>query len=71
MNKLSLIKPFIKTDVFDQCTITSITDDSRDVQINSLFVARQGAGMHGKEFVKDAVKKGAFVSLAIKLFIMK
>ena len=59
MNKLSLIKPFIKTDVFDQCTITSITDDSRDVQINSLFVARQGAGMHGKEFVKDAVKKGA------------
>jgi UDP-N-acetylmuramoyl-L-alanyl-D-glutamate--2,6-diaminopimelate ligase len=59
MNKLLLIKPFIETKVFDECFITSITDDSRDVHINSLFVARQGEGSHGKEFVKEAVKKGA------------
>ena len=45
--------------MFDECFITSITDDSRDVHINSLFVARQGEGSHGKEFVKEAVKKGA------------
>jgi UDP-N-acetylmuramoyl-L-alanyl-D-glutamate--2,6-diaminopimelate ligase len=59
MNKLLLIKPFIETKVFDECFITSITDDSRDVHKNSLFVARQGEGSHGKEFVKEAVKKGA------------
>ena len=54
MNKLSLIKPFIKTNVFDKCFISSITDDSRDVQKNSLFVARQGVASHGKEFVKES-----------------
>ena len=59
MNKLLLIKPFIETKVFDECFITSITDDSRDVHKNSLFVARQGERSHGKEFVKEAVKKGA------------
>ena len=59
MNKLPLIKPLIKTNVFDECFIASITDNSKDVQKNSLFVARQGAGSHGKEFIKDAVKKGA------------
>ena len=59
MNKLPLIKPLIKTNVFDQCFIASITDNSRDVHKNSLFVARQGAESHGKEFIKDAVKKGA------------
>ncbi|MDC0061947.1 UDP-N-acetylmuramyl-tripeptide synthetase [Pseudomonadota bacterium] len=59
MNKLSLIKPFIKTNVFDKCVISSITDDSRDVQKNSLFVARQGIASHGKDFVKDAVRRGA------------
>jgi len=59
MNKLSLIKPFIKTNVFDKCVISSITDDSRDVQKNSLFVARQGIASHGKDFVKDAIRRGA------------
>ena len=59
MNKLPLIKPLIKTNVFDECFISSITDNSKDVQKNSLFVARQGAGSHGKEFIKEAVKKGA------------
>ena len=59
MNKLPFIKPLIKTNVFDECFISSITDNSKDVQKNSLFVARQGAGSHGKEFIKEAVKKGA------------
>jgi len=59
MNKLSLIKPFIKTNVFDQCVISSITDDSRDVQKNSLFVARQGIASHGKDFVKEVISRGA------------
>ena len=59
MNKLSFIKPFIDTNVFDGCVISSITDDSRDVQENSLFVARQGVGSHGKEYIKDAIQKGA------------
>ena len=42
MNKLPLIKPFINTNTFDDLFISSITDDSRDVKENSLFIARQG-----------------------------
>ena len=59
MNKLSLIKPFIKTNIFDECFISSITDDSRDVKKNSLFVARQGQDSHGLDFVKQAIENGA------------
>ena len=59
MNKLSLIKPIIKTNVFDKCFISSITDDSRDVQKNSLFVARQGIGSHGSEYIDEAIQRGA------------
>ena len=59
MNKLSLIKPIIKTNVFDKCFISSITDDSRDVQKNSLFVARQGIGSHGNEYIDEAIQRGA------------
>ena len=59
MNKLSLIKPFIKTNIFDKCFISSIADDSRDVKKNSLFVARQGINSHGLKFAKQAIKNGA------------
>jgi len=59
MNKLSLIKPLINTNAFDGCKIFSITDDSRDVQNNSLFVARQGVQSHGIEFIKEAIQNGA------------
>ena len=59
MNKLFTIKPFINTNEFDGLFISSITDDSRDVQENSLFIARQGVDSHGNEFIRDAVQKGA------------
>ena len=59
MNKLSLIKPIIKTNVFDKCFISYITDDSRDVQKNSLFVARHGIGSHGNEYIDEAIQRGA------------
>ena len=59
MNKLSLIKPFIKTNIFDKCFIASIADDSRDVKKNSLFVARQGVNSHGLKFAKQAIENGA------------
>jgi UDP-N-acetylmuramyl-tripeptide synthetase len=59
MNKLHLIKPLIESNAFDECFIEFITDDSRDVHKNSLFVARQGEASHGKEFVKEAAQKGA------------
>ncbi len=59
MNKLSLIKPFIKTNIFDKCFISSIADDSRDVKKNSLFVARQGENSHGLKFAKQAIENGA------------
>ena len=59
MNKLSIIKPFIKTNIFDKCFISSIADDSRDIKKNSLFVARQGVNSHGLKFAKQAIKNGA------------
>ena len=59
MNKLPIIKPFINTNLFDDLCISSITDDSRDVQKNSLFIARQGVDSHGNEFIRDAIQKGA------------
>ena len=59
MNKLPLIKPFIKTNIFDECFISSITDDSRDVKKNSLFVARQGQDSHGLDFAIQAIENGA------------
>lgn len=59
MNKLSTIKAFFKTSVFDGCEISSITDDSRCVQNGSLFVARAGVGSHGINFIKEAVQNGA------------
>ena len=59
MNRLSIIKSLIKTDLFDDLSISSITDDSRDVQEDSLFIARQGVGSHGNEFIRDAIQKGA------------
>ncbi len=68
MNKLSLIKPIIKTNVFDKCFISSITDDSRDVQKNSLFVARQGIGSHGNEYVDEAIQRGASCIISDKSF---
>ncbi len=59
MNKLSTVKPFINTNVFDDLYISSIADDSRDVHENSLFVARQGVGSHGNKFIRDAIQRGA------------
>ena len=68
MNKLSLIKPAINTNLFDACLISSITDDSRDVQKNSLFVAKQGVESHGKEFIKRLFKMERHASLVIKRY---
>ncbi len=59
MNKLSIIKPLINSNVFDGCKIFSITDNSKEVQNNSLFVARQGVQSHGIEFIKEAIQNGA------------
>ena len=59
MNKLSIIKSLFKTNVFDGCEISSITDDSRDAQNGSLFIARGGVGSHGINFVKEAIENGA------------
>ena len=59
MNRLSLIETFITNNAFDSCVINYVTDDSRDVKKNTLFVARQGSGSHGIEHIGDAIKNGA------------
>ena len=39
--------------------VAGLSDDSRYVEPGDVFVAVQGAGNHGLEFVGDAIKKGA------------
>ena len=38
MNRLSLIETFITNNTFDSCVINYVTDDSRDVKKNTLFI---------------------------------
>ncbi|MEW6481526.1 MAG: UDP-N-acetylmuramoyl-L-alanyl-D-glutamate--2,6-diaminopimelate ligase [bacterium] len=44
---------------FKDFKIKSITDDSRDIKENSLFVAIKGEKFDGHSFIQEAIKKGA------------
>lgn len=44
--------------------LTDITEDSRQATPGSLFVARRGSKMDGREFVADAIARGATAILA-------
>lgn len=43
--------------------ITSVTDDSRQVQKGSLFIARSGQKANGRSFIADAIGRGAVAVL--------
>lgn len=45
-------------------TITSIIDDSRQVQPGSLFVAYKGVEADGHKYIPDAIKRGAVAIIA-------
>jgi UDP-N-acetylmuramoyl-L-alanyl-D-glutamate--2,6-diaminopimelate ligase len=42
-----------------ECSITGITDDSRDIQPGYLFIARSGSQDDGARYIADALKAGA------------
>jgi UDP-N-acetylmuramoyl-L-alanyl-D-glutamate--2,6-diaminopimelate ligase len=44
--------------------ITGVTDDSRDVMPGYLFVARAGTKVSGRDFIPDAVRRGAAAVLS-------
>ena len=44
--------------------ITGLTADSRAVQPGFLFAALQGANLDGRDYIQDAVKRGATAVLA-------
>ena len=52
-------------DLFDDCDgdmavpITDVVSDSRQVAAGSLFVAIRGEQLDGREFIADAVERGA------------
>jgi len=49
---------------FDDCQITGVTCDSRDVQPGYLFAAIPGAVADGRRFIPDAIGRGAVAVLA-------
>lgn len=48
---------------FKNVSITDLTDDSREVKKGSLFVALKGNRVDGKNFIEEAIKKGAVAIL--------
>ena len=66
MNSFSSITSFFQIDTQVDLAISGITDDSRSVQGNFLFVARPGVNCHGLTFVEDAIKNGATCILSDK-----
>ena len=56
MNRLSLIETFITNNAFDSCVIKYVTDDSRDVKKNTLFVEghfSMVSAMYKNSFLKN------------------
>ncbi len=48
---------------FKNLQITDLTDDSREVKKGSLFIALKGNRVDGKNFIDEAIKKGAVAVL--------
>ncbi len=44
--------------------LTSLADDSRQVQPGALFIAREGVGADGEQFITDAIERGAAAIIA-------
>ena len=59
MNKTSIVRSFYETDIDNDIKISSVNDDSRDVEEGALFFARKGSSSHGVNFINEAVKNGA------------
>ncbi len=64
-----LLRPLPDCESFNWANraISSVTDDSRQVQPGSLFIAVDGEECDGHDFIPDAVRRGAFALLCEEL----
>jgi UDP-N-acetylmuramoyl-L-alanyl-D-glutamate--2,6-diaminopimelate ligase len=58
-----LLVDAIKVETAFDCLITGIAIDSRKVQVGDLFLAYQGEVLDGRDFISDAIAKGAIAIL--------
>lgn len=61
MNLEQLINPFIENSelIIPRVEITGLVTDNRDVKLNDCFIALAGITHHGKQFINDAIVRGA------------
>ncbi|MES9993092.1 MAG: UDP-N-acetylmuramoyl-L-alanyl-D-glutamate--2,6-diaminopimelate ligase [Candidatus Thiodiazotropha sp.] len=55
----SLLQGLVSVPVYEDCEVTAITQDSRDVTPGTLFIACAGERHHGLAFAQQAVSQGA------------
>lgn len=58
-NLKDLLLNIAKADVLPDCLITGIAIDSRKIQAGDLFLAYRGEVLDGRDFISDAINKGA------------
>lgn len=58
-----LLNDTVKIETQSDCLITGITIDSRKVEPGDLFLAYQGEVVDGRDFINDAISKGAVAVL--------
>ena len=59
MKQLSELISFELSDTFKSVEIKDVTDDSRKVVSGGMFVAVEGNAADGKQYIQDAIAKGA------------
>ena len=59
INLIDLLLNIVKVDVLSDCLITGIAIDSRKIQTGDLFLAYRGEVLDGRDFINDAINKGA------------
>ncbi len=60
---LSLLNSSFDFSELDDIEISDISDDSRQIDLGALFIARAGNAVHGDHFIADAIKNGAVAIL--------
>ena len=58
-NLKDILLNIAKADVLPDCLITGIAIDSRKIQAGDLFLAYRGEVLDGRDFINDAINKGA------------
>src|SRR5689334_11092237 len=54
-----LLKDFLPLPVHADCDVSTLTLDSRHIEENSLFLAVKGRQLDGRQYIADAILRGA------------